>query len=214
VPSSTSETDTIVAVAVPVPGLGLLRYRVPPLAVAPPKGARVVVPLGGRTVTGCVVDAPREPPPQTGIKDILDVLDDRAFLPEAVVDLALWVGDYYASGPGEALAVAMPPAARHGRRSSFRTTQVAGVGDSRTGVDTARRGRSNSWRSISCAAAAASRCRARARGREHGHCALARARGPSSASREIVERDPFATGAERGHWSIDRDPELEPGTHG
>ena len=37
------------------------------------------------------------------------MLDEEPFLPPAVVDLALWVGEYYASGPGDALAIAMPP---------------------------------------------------------------------------------------------------------
>ena len=48
--------DSVVAVGVPVPGLGLLSYRVPPGMVLPPKGARVRVPIGGRVVTGCVVE--------------------------------------------------------------------------------------------------------------------------------------------------------------
>ena len=53
--SSPSATDRLIEVAVPVPGLGLLTYRVPGLDPLPPKGARVNVPLGNRTVTGCVV---------------------------------------------------------------------------------------------------------------------------------------------------------------
>ena len=49
-PSSPTPTDRVIAVAVPVPGLGLLRYRVPgPGRLV--KGARVVVPLGPRAVT-------------------------------------------------------------------------------------------------------------------------------------------------------------------
>ena len=44
-----------VSVAVPVPALPLLTYRVPPEMRAPSRGARVLVPLGTRTVTGLVV---------------------------------------------------------------------------------------------------------------------------------------------------------------
>src|SRR5206468_3968132 len=57
------------------------------------------------------------------IRDIVQLVDDRPFLPELIVDLAVWVGTYYASGPGDALAVAMPPAAREGRADAFRTVQ-------------------------------------------------------------------------------------------
>ena len=46
---------TFVSVAVPVPTLGLLTYRVPDDLDPPAIGARVVVPLGTRTVTGIVV---------------------------------------------------------------------------------------------------------------------------------------------------------------
>ncbi len=108
----------------PVPGLGLLRYRAPgdrPCV----KGARVVVPLGGRTVTGCIVDPDTTQPEAGTLRDVKAVLDDWPFLPPAVVDLAVWVGEYYASGPGDAMAGAMPPAARQGRAESFRTVSVA-----------------------------------------------------------------------------------------
>jgi primosomal protein N' (replication factor Y) len=106
----------LVAVAVPVPGLGLLTYRVRAELDSPAAGSRVLVPLGARAVTGCVVsidtvadDDARAT--SAGLKDVIDVLDDDAFLPPAVVRLALWVADYYACGPGEAIAAAVPPMA-------------------------------------------------------------------------------------------------------
>src|ERR1700730_2021127 len=74
----------------------------------PFRGARVVVPLGGRVVTGIAV-GPAEIPGDREIKNIVAVLDADAFLPPAVVELALWVADYYACGAGDALAAAMPP---------------------------------------------------------------------------------------------------------
>jgi len=123
VPSSPNRTEHIVAVAVPVPGLDLLSYRVTAPA-APAKGARVNVPLGSRTVTGVVVNPAAETPAGAQLRDVTAVLDDRAFLPPAIVDLAVWVGDYYASGPGDALAIAMPPSARRGEASAFRTRKV------------------------------------------------------------------------------------------
>jgi primosomal protein N' (replication factor Y) (superfamily II helicase) len=127
VPSSPTPTDRIVAVAVPVPGLGVLGYRIPEGLPVPPKGARVNVPLGRRTVLGCVVGSHADLAPGAELKDVDEILDQESFLPPAVVDLALWVGDYYASGPGDALTIAMPPAARRGRASAFRTVRVAEV---------------------------------------------------------------------------------------
>ncbi len=45
----------LVSVAVPVPGLDLLTYRVPDGLDMPAVGARVLVPLGTRRLTGVVV---------------------------------------------------------------------------------------------------------------------------------------------------------------
>ena len=106
----------LASVAVPVPALGLLTYRVPPELDAPVVGSRVLVPLGTRTVTGCVVSlesvADDDDRARAGaLRDIIDVLDDEAFLPSSVITLAMWVADYYACGPGEAIAAAVPPMA-------------------------------------------------------------------------------------------------------
>lgn len=99
----------LVRVAVPVPGLGLLTYRLPD-GLQAPRGTRVIVPVGPRKVTGLVTHdnaAPEETPER--LRDVLEVIDDVTFLPEEIVDLALWVGDYYLAGPGEVVSSAMPP---------------------------------------------------------------------------------------------------------
>ncbi len=117
----------LVRVAVPVPVLGSLSYAVPPTLSAPSVGARVLVPLGKRVLTGIVVDADgssaaESPGDASGgtMRDLIDVLDTEPFLPTDVVDLARWVAEYYACGIGEAIATAMPPQAwirssRHAR---------------------------------------------------------------------------------------------------
>jgi len=117
-------SDRLVSVGVPVPGLGRLTYRVPEGQPLPPKGARVTVPLGGRVVTGCVID-PHARPPETGtLRDVDTVIDTDPYLPGHIVDLALWVAEYYAAGPGDALAIALPPMARRGDATSFRMVKV------------------------------------------------------------------------------------------
>ena len=110
----------VIAVAVPVPGLGPLTYLVPDNLPDPPIGARVLVPLGQRIVTGVRIQFPQSnsqpptsnpQPPTSAAKPLVDVLDATAFLPPDVLDLASWVADYYACGIGEAIATAMPPRA-------------------------------------------------------------------------------------------------------
>jgi primosomal protein N' (replication factor Y) len=206
VASSTPATDHVIAVAVPVPGLGLLSYRVPGAMAPPPKGARVVVPLGGRTVTGCVVGSAAGTPPPV-LRDVVEVLDAEPFLPPSIVDLALWIGEYYASGPGDALAVAMPPSARRGRRSAFRTVPVAALTDEGRGAPAVRGPKQQTALEV---------LRAEAEGLTLPE--LLR-RGVSSASvrslvragllrldDRVVERDPLATGAASGgDWTLARE---------
>src|SRR5262245_16722960 len=71
------------------------------------RGARVLVPLGRRTVTGIVI-GPAEGSESEGVRDVLEIVDSAAFLPDEVVDLALWVANYYLAAPGDALATAAP----------------------------------------------------------------------------------------------------------
>jgi primosomal protein N' (replication factor Y) len=118
----------LVTVAVPVPALDLLTYRVPDDAPTPVVGARVVVPLGRRTLTGVVMA--EGAPPEEGsfeLRDVLQVLDERPFLPADVMQLAEWVSDYYLAGPGATLAAAMPPHALTSRVDAFRTVRRVGL---------------------------------------------------------------------------------------
>jgi primosomal protein N' (replication factor Y) (superfamily II helicase) len=69
------------------------------------KGAVVSVPLGRSRRRGVVVDVGDEAPPGIEPVPIDAVLDE---LPPALVDLALWVADYYGSTPGRALELIAP----------------------------------------------------------------------------------------------------------
>jgi primosomal protein N' (replication factor Y) len=104
----------LASVAVPVPLAERLTYRIPDGLESPAVGARVLVPLGSRSVTGCVlaVDTVSDDDGQARggeLRDILDILDGEAYLPAGVLSLAAWVAEYYACGPGEAIAAAVPP---------------------------------------------------------------------------------------------------------
>ena len=118
---------SLVSVAVPVPALDLLTYRIPEHESMPPPGARVVVPLGRRTLTGVVVGEAQPPQGDFELRDVLQVLDRESFLPRDVIELADWVGDYYLAGPGATLSIAMPPHALTSRIDAFRTVRVVAI---------------------------------------------------------------------------------------
>ena len=98
----------LATVAVPVPSLGALTYCVPDHLTPPVPGARVLVPLGTRVLTGVVTTTDVVAPPDSDaaapdLKDVIDVLDTDPFLPADVLRLVQWVAEYYACGAGEAL---------------------------------------------------------------------------------------------------------------
>ena len=75
------------------------------LADGADKGSVVSVPLGRSRRRGVVVEVGDEAPP--GIKPVpVDAVVDE--LPPELVDLALWVADYYGSTPGRALELIAP----------------------------------------------------------------------------------------------------------
>ena len=79
------------------------------------KGAVLAIRFGNARRRGVVVDADADAPP-----DVEPVAAERVLetLPPALVDLALWVADYYGSTPARALALVAPyqPARRGERR--------------------------------------------------------------------------------------------------
>ncbi len=118
----------LIRVAVPVPQLDLLTYRVPDDVSRPVVGARVVVPLGSRVVTGIVVDD-KAPGGGKGldVKAIRQVLDDGPFIPADVVELAKWTAEYYAAGPGETITAVLPPKTRGVRADAHKTIGMAAI---------------------------------------------------------------------------------------
>ena len=87
------------------------------------KGAVLAIRFGNAHRRGVVVDADAEAPP-----DVEPVAAERVLetLPPALVDLALWVADYYGSTPARALALVAPhrPARRGERREVAATAAL------------------------------------------------------------------------------------------
>ncbi len=83
-------------------------YRIPPgLQGQVAAGSRVLVPLGRRTVTGVVVKL-SSASAVAGIKEIVDLLDDRPVFDEAMLELTRWIADYYLCSWEEALRIVLP----------------------------------------------------------------------------------------------------------
>ena len=198
------QTDRVVAVAVPVPGLGLLSYRVPDGVATPTKGARVEVPVGGRRLIGCVVDPHATAPADATLRDLHAVLDVTPFLPPDVVDLALWVGEYYACGPGDALTVAMPPSSRRESDSGFRTVTVAAIipGKETTAPKGVKQREALALLREHPAGLALTDLAAR--GASGATMRTLRAAGLVEFRQEVRERDPFDAGNGRpSHWALE-----------
>ena len=80
------------------------------------KGAVVQIRLGGARRRGVVVGLEDEPPPGVTVSAVERVVEE---LPPDLVELALWVADYYGSTPGRALGLVAPPRAkRRGKRKA------------------------------------------------------------------------------------------------
>lgn len=120
-------SSRLVSVAVPIPALGLLTYSIPDGQAVPPAGARVVVPLGSRRLTGIVLGEATAPDERVTVKDIVKALDEDAFVPQDVVAITSWVADYYLAGPGAALSAALPPHGLTDRVDAFKTVRVASL---------------------------------------------------------------------------------------
>ncbi|MBU4001110.1 MAG: hypothetical protein KKB94_02205, partial [Proteobacteria bacterium] len=84
-----------IQVAVTLPVAGTYTYSATAeLASMVVPGKRVLVPFGGRRVTGYVLEPCRLTPGQP-IKQILDILDEKPLFPSSMVPFFKWVADYY-----------------------------------------------------------------------------------------------------------------------
>ena len=106
------------------------------------KGAVLAIRFGNARRRGVVVEADAEAPP-----DVEPVPAERVLetLPPALVDLALWLADYYGSTPARALALVAPhQPARRGERREIAATAALAAGPRGARAGTARAGRHRS----------------------------------------------------------------------
>src|SRR5262245_52667333 len=98
-----------VEVAVGLPVQGTYHYAVPEgLGPSARVGARVLVPFGARGVTGVIVRQSDKVPADVEVRRLSQVLEDLPPLDARLVELCLWIADYYEAPPGEVLRAALP----------------------------------------------------------------------------------------------------------
>jgi primosomal protein N' (replication factor Y) len=183
----------LIAVAVPVPALGLLTYSVPETIAAPVVGARVVVPLGTRSVTGIVAACDVVHDGASAVRPVRRVLDADAFVPADVVGLAAWTAEYYGAGAGETMTAVLPPHARGERADAHKTRRVVSL--TAGGLDLLEQGSQRQKDVLGVIAGSASGVPApELAGRGVSSAVVRRLmqQGLVSIRHERVERDPFA----------------------
>lgn len=106
---SSDESARRVAVLLPTGFPQLATYLLAPEMPLPRAGVRVAVPFGPRLLTGLVAPAEAPPVPEGAAeREVLALLDEEPFLPDAFVDLLLRAAAYYFTPPGELLRAAVP----------------------------------------------------------------------------------------------------------
>jgi primosomal protein N' (replication factor Y) (superfamily II helicase) len=97
-------------VAIPVAVHKTFAYTVPKEfreRIAP--GMRVLVPFGRKLVTGYVTGFPDEAPRgEFKLRDVRELLEPEAAVPESLVETALWISRYYFAPPGEVFRSLFP----------------------------------------------------------------------------------------------------------
>ncbi|TAN60365.1 primosomal protein N' [bacterium] len=97
-----------VQIAVELPIDTVFSYSVPEdLKGAVKLGLRALVPFGKRTVTGYIVGFTHEPG-VTGVKAIIDLLDEAPLFEEKRLKFFKWLAQYYFAHLGEALSLSHP----------------------------------------------------------------------------------------------------------
>lgn len=125
-----------VDVALPLPLMRPMTYRVPGGWPDVPRGSRVEAPFGKRRVAGVVVQADVSPADGIAVKNLSEILDEEPLVSERLLELALWVAEYYIGPVGQATRLVAPPGGiRASRRLVRLVAEPAEEGRPEGGVD-------------------------------------------------------------------------------
>ncbi|MBN2369740.1 MAG: hypothetical protein JXO72_04575, partial [Vicinamibacteria bacterium] len=113
-------SERATSVALPLPLQQALTYRVPKGMPDPSRGARVLVPLGGRRVIGVCLGDSAGTARGIALKDVIEIIDETPLVPPPLIDLALWVSTHYLAPPGECFRLILPPDGIRASRSVAR----------------------------------------------------------------------------------------------
>ncbi len=94
--------------------------------IAPPAiGARVLVPFGRRELIGIITGIETSSNiPDEKLKDVLEIIDDKALMPEELQSLCHWASNYYHHPIGEVLSAAIPQRFRDGKAPTTTKTYI------------------------------------------------------------------------------------------
>ncbi len=97
-----------IEVAVTLPVFNTYTYAVPePMQEIIAPGKRVLVPFGKRKITGYVLGNAKNSD-ITGIKEIIEILDEIPLFPSSMIPFFKWLSDYYIHPLGEVIKEALP----------------------------------------------------------------------------------------------------------
>jgi len=116
-----ASAERFVDVALPLPLMQAMTYGVPASWPEVPRGSRVEAPFGKRRVMGVVVQTDSKPKEGVSVKNLTAVLDEEPLVTERLLELALWVADYYIGPVGQATRLVAPPG---GVRASRRVVRL------------------------------------------------------------------------------------------
>jgi primosomal protein N' (replication factor Y) (superfamily II helicase) len=97
-------------VALPVPLRATFTYAVPePLRETVHPGTRVLVPFRKKAMVGVVVELTEQAPEATKIREITKAIDSTPSLTPKLIELGLWIANYYLAPVGEVFRAMLPP---------------------------------------------------------------------------------------------------------
>ncbi len=102
----TSPSAPLIQVALPLPVPDPFTYRSAG-ETAPPVGSRVLVPFRREQRVGWVT-GPHEGPEPSGVRAVLDVLDEAPSVSAELLELCRWISRYYVAPLGVAIRAALP----------------------------------------------------------------------------------------------------------